>query len=260
MKGSELLRLAQLSAYAAARQLVDRVPDEVRCKGTAMDLVTDRDVEAEEAARATIELHRPEDSILAEEGEEKVGSSDVRWIVDALDGTVNYVAGIEDWAVSVAAEIFGGGGGLVASVVHAPRRGKTYAALRGSGAWCNGQPLARPRHKDSGLQDCVVATGFSPDPDLRRAQAEQLTRLLPLVRDVRCRGAASLELCAVASGEADAYYEGGLQLWDVAAGALIAREVGLAVSGEDPLEPEPLIAAPAGLAGELRAALDGGGG
>ncbi|MGN6254374.1 MAG: inositol monophosphatase family protein [Solirubrobacterales bacterium] len=142
-----------------------------------------------------------------------------------------------------------------ASVVHAPRLRRTYSALRGAGAWCNDSLLPLRPCPEKSLDACLVATGFSPDQGRREVQGAQLVRLLPCIRDTRCRGAASLELCAVAAGEADAYYESDLHLWDVAAGSLVASEAGVSVLGAEPPGAHPLVAARGRVAGELAEAL-----
>jgi myo-inositol-1(or 4)-monophosphatase len=243
-----LLRIAHLSAVEAGRLLLRQAacPQIVRRESRAAHLVTEADRAAEAAIRATVLRHRPDDSLLGEEHGESSGSSSVRWVIDPLDGTINYVAGIAEWAVSIAVEQFGAG--VVAAVVHAPALGRTFTAVRGRGAWCNGVALSRRDEAASPLADCVVATGFAADPGRRAVQATCLARVLPHVRDVRCRGAASLELCAVAAGELDAYFETDLAVWDVAAGRLIAGETGAAVVSPNA---GPLIAAREPIAREL---------
>jgi myo-inositol-1(or 4)-monophosphatase len=243
-----LLRIACLSAVEAGRLLLRqaRCPQIVRRESRAAHLVTEADLAAEAAIRATVLRHRPDDALLGEEHGETSGSSSVRWVIDPLDGTINYVAGIAEWAVSIAVEQFHAG--VVAAVVHAPMLGRTYTAVLGGGAWCNGAPLPHRDEAASPLADCVAATGFAADPGRRSVQAAYLARVLPHVRDVRCRGAASLELCAVAAGELDAYFESDLAVWDVAAGRLIAREAGAAVVSP---EAGPLTAAREPIAREL---------
>jgi myo-inositol-1(or 4)-monophosphatase len=243
-----LLRIAHLSAVEAGRLLMRQAagPQVVRRESSADHLVTEADLAAEAAIRATVMRHRPDDALLGEEHSESSGSSSIRWVIDPLDGTINYIAGIAEWAVSIAVEHLHAG--VVAAVVHAPMLGRTYSAVRGGGAWCNGAPLPHRDEAAAPLADCVVATGFAVDPGRRSVQAAYLARVLPHVRDVRCRGAAALELCAVAAGELDAYFESDLAVWDVAAGRLIAGEAGAAV-----ISPEvgPLIAAREPIAREL---------
>ena len=253
----ELLRIAELSARAAGRLLTERSASarEVGWKSSTMDLVTDADLAAESTIRNTILRHRPDDAILGEERGEEPGSTSIRWVVDPLDGTVNYVAGIDEWAVSIAVEHLTAG--FVAGVVHAPRLGRTYSAVRGSGAWCNGASLPLRGPAGPPLGESVVATGFAADPSRRLVQTAQLARVLLHVRDIRCRGAASLELCAVAANEIDAYFESDLSLWDIAAGRLIATEAGVEVSAHAPPGGPPLIAAPASTAHALASLLAG---
>jgi myo-inositol-1(or 4)-monophosphatase len=240
----ELIALAEKCARAAGQLLLERSVSgrDVQLKPGTTDVVTDADLAAEAAIRAAIRDHRPHDAVVGEEKGEQPGSTSIRWVVDALDGTVNYIAGGSEWAVSIAVEDMTEG--FVAGVVHAPRVGRTYSACRGAGAWCNGFRLPTLDSAGARLEECVVATGFAADPARRVVQAAQLTRVLPHVRDVRCRGAASLELCAVAAGEAAAYYESDLRLWDIAAGRLIASEAGAEITGDAPLGGHPLIAGP----------------
>lgn len=172
----------------------------------------------------------------------------MRWIVDPIDGTVNYLYGREDWAVSVAAEV---GGEVVAGAVVAPVRGDEYTAALGGGAFCNGAPLrVRPAVP---LEMALVATGFGYSAARRARQAEVVRTLLPRVRDIRRVGSAALDLCGLARGRFDAYYERGLNAWDWAAAALIAQEAGARVGGLHgaPINPELAIAAPPGLFEEL---------
>jgi len=254
-----LLRIAQESAAEAGLLLIRHANRAriVHRDASTGHLVTDGDLAAEAAIRATVLRHRPDDALLGEEHGETPGSSAIRWVVDPLDGTINYVAGIAEWAVSIAVEQIDLG--VVAAVVHAPALARTYTAVRDGGAWCNGAPLRRREDAASSLAECVVATGFAVDPARRLLQASLLARVLPHVRDIRCRGAASLELCAVAAGELDAYFESDLALWDVAAGGLVAREVGITVT--DPVTPglAPLIAAGEPIAHELASLLAGAG-
>lgn len=238
-----------LAVGLAAATAAGEVPLSQQCsaghtahaKTTRFDLVTAADIAAEEIIRSEIARRRPADVVLGEEGGLQ-GSGSVQWLVNPLDGTVNYVNRLPAWAVSVA-EI---DGSVAAAVVHAPALGRTYTGQRNASSWCNGERLSGPRARQLG--DAVVATGFAASAE-ERSQSRQLDHLrclLPHVRDVRCHGAASLELCSVADGELDAYVESALQVWDVAAGALIAREAGVEVTGEPGTE-HPLVAADAAL-------------
>jgi myo-inositol-1(or 4)-monophosphatase len=192
---------------------------------------------------------RPADGLLGEEGAARSGSSGVRWIIDPLDGTVNYLYGLPGWAVSVAAEV---SGDVVAAAVAVPTWGATFTAVRGGGAWRGEDRLTGSACTD--LSMALVATGFGYDADQRRRQAAAVAALLPRVRDIRRFGAAAADLCLVAAGQVDAYFERGLQPWDHAAGGLIAAEAGLAVEiGAD--SPVLVSAAPPGLQRELVDAL-----
>jgi myo-inositol-1(or 4)-monophosphatase len=184
-------------------------------------MVSDADRAAEEAISALLRAERPDDGLLGEEGLSAPGSSGRRWVVDPLDGTTNYLYRYRAWAVSVALE---DSDGALVGVVHDALNDETFRASRGGGAELNGAPI---RVRDTGdLGRALVATGFGYDPDVRRGQAEVLLRLLPHVRDVRRAGAAALDLCHVAAGRLDGYYERGINHWDWAAGALIVTEAG----------------------------------
>jgi myo-inositol-1(or 4)-monophosphatase len=248
-----LLDLAERAARAAGALLVERFAaadgaGDVRTKSTPTDLVSEADLAAERAVRALLREARPDDAIRGEEGDDQPGGSGLAWIVDPLDGTVNYLFGNPQWAVSVAVE---DGEGTLAGVVLDPLRGEAFRAARGQGAWVGGERL-RPRAARP-LEQALVATGFAYAADRRARQAQVLAGLLPQVRDVRRAGSAALDLAWTAAGRLDAYYEHGLNAWDWAAGALACAEAGLAV--------EPLPAAeglPAGLlvaAPELEPAL-----
>ncbi|MEP6597974.1 MAG: inositol monophosphatase family protein [Actinomycetota bacterium] len=199
---------------------------DISAKSTPTDLVTavDRDVEA--WLTAQLGRRRPDDAILGEEGAGRPGSSNVRWVLDPIDGTVNFVLGLPSWAVSVAAEREGV---VVAGCVYNPASRELFRAERGRGAFLGDVRLAGPRTVP--LERSVVGTGFSYDADLRARQGAVVAALLPKVADIRRIGSAALDLCAVASGRLDAYYETGLQPWDRAAGLLIATEAGGAASG-----------------------------
>jgi myo-inositol-1(or 4)-monophosphatase len=184
-------------------------------------MVSDADRAAEEAISALLRAERPDDGLLGEEGLSSNGSSGRRWVVDPLDGTTNYLYRFRAWAVSVALE---DADGAVVGVVHDPLNGETFRATRGGGAELNGSPI---QVRDTGeLGRALVATGFGYEADIRRGQAEVLLRVIPHVRDIRRAGAAALDLCSVAAGRLDGYYERGINHWDWAAGALIVEEAG----------------------------------
>jgi len=215
-------------------------------KSTPTDPVTEADRAAERLIRERLLAARPDDAILGEEGGDVGGTSAVRWVVDPLDGTVNFLFGIPQWAVSIAAEV---GGETVAGVVFDPMRDELWTA--DSDARCNGEPIRASTRTD--LATALVATGFGYDSEIRRAQAAVIGELLPRVRDVRRLGSAALDLAWTAAGRYDAYFERGLNPWDVAAGALLCRRVGLDVRDLAPAPPAPagVLVAPARLADVL---------
>ena len=164
--------------------------------------------------------------MLGEEGASREGTSGVRWVVDPVDGTVNYLYGLPQWAVSVGVEV---DGTTEVGVVLDPAKDELWTALRGRGAWLDGRPLRCTAATE--LAQSLVGTGFGYDARRRAAQAALLPTVLPAVRDLRRLGAGALDLCAVAAGRLDAYYEQGLSPWDMCAGLLIASEAGARVGG-----------------------------
>jgi myo-inositol-1(or 4)-monophosphatase len=245
-----LLAVALEAARAAGAELRARFGQRqggVRAKSGPTDLVSDADLAAEAAIRDVLCARRPDDGILAEEGGATAGGA-LRWVVDPLDGTINFLFGVPAWGVSVGCE--DAEGGLV-GVVLDPMRDECFAATRSGAATLDGEPIQARLQGD--LADALVATGFSYDAAVRARQATVITRLLPRVRDIRRVGAASLDLCWTACGRFDAHYERGLKPWDIAAGALIAARAGLevrplAASEEDP---EGVVVTRAGLMEEL---------
>lgn len=195
-------------------------------KTTSIDIVTDVDRASEELLTALLVAARPHDGLLGEEGAAREGTSGVRWVVDPIDGTVNFLYGIPQYAVSVAAEVIGPDGSprSVAGAVVDVVTGSVNEAFLGGGARRDGVALAV--RADVALDQRLLLTGFSYDAGLRRLQAEALTRLLPRVRDVRRMGSCALDLCALAAGQADGYVEEGTHPWDHAAGTLVASEAG----------------------------------
>lgn len=241
----ELLRVAEEAARAAAAELTSRAGDlaalRIETKSTATDPVSEADLAAERAIRAVLARRVPEDGIVGEEGDDVLGSSGRRWIVDPLDGTVNYLYGLPQWCVSVACE------GLV-GVVYDPSREELFAGAADGRATLNGVPLASATTPVEGLGHALVSTGFGYDREVREQQAGIVARLLPEIRDLRRAGAAALDICWLAAGRADAYFEYGVKPWDTAAGEVIARAVGLHVERLEPhgvLSPGVLIAPPA---------------
>jgi myo-inositol-1(or 4)-monophosphatase len=220
----------------------------VTTKSTDTDLVSEADHAAQRAIRTLLDERRPGDGFLGEEGGDAAGSTGLRWIVDPLDGTVNFLFGIPHWCVSVAVC---DAAGALAGVVHDPLRGETFAAVRGGPATLNEAVLrVGPR---SDLPTAMVATGFAYDAGLRAEQGKVLARLIGRVRDIRRCGAAALDLAWTAAGRYDAYYERGLNQWDLAAGELVCRSAGLEWRELRATErlPRGIMVAPAGLADAL---------
>jgi myo-inositol-1(or 4)-monophosphatase len=245
------LELAERAARAAGDVLMSyygRPPEGLASKSSETDLVSDADREAERAVRNLLGAERPDDGLLAEEGSHAPGSSGRRWLIDPLDGTINFLYGFPAWAVSVALE---DAGGVAVGVVYSPVHAETFSAVRGEGARLNGRPL-RVREPRA-LESAMVATGFSYEAARRAEQAEVIRRLLPSARDIRRAGAAALDLAWLAAGRVDAFYERGLQDWDSAAGGLLVREAGGAVAELDGDPPGLIAAATPELLGELAA-------
>jgi myo-inositol-1(or 4)-monophosphatase len=246
----ELLAVAREAARAAADELTSRFgrsAEGVRSKSTPTDLASDADDAAETAIRDVLARLRPHDAILGEEGG-ATGDGDLRWVVDPLDGTINFLFGIPAFVVSVACE---DASGTIAGVVLDPIRGESFAATRSGEATLNGDLLRGSERSE--LSTAMVATGFGYETAMRARQASVVSRVLPRVRDIRRFGAAALDLAWCATGRWDAYYERGVHTWDVAAGTLICTRAGLEVrelpgSGDDP---PGLVVAPPAIVGEL---------
>jgi myo-inositol-1(or 4)-monophosphatase len=234
------------TALLTAELLLDAVDGQrtVDRKSTSTDLVTEMDRAAEALIVGRILEARPDDGLLGEEGSDRVGTTGIRWVIDPVDGTTNYVYGHPGWGVSIGAEL---DGDLVMGVVADPAHGDLYTAVRGGGAYCNESPIRVSGCTD--LRQALVATGFGYAADRRREQARTMVEILPSVRDIRRMGAAAVDLCAVARGRVDAYFEAGLSAWDLAAGAVIAREAGATVLSLDGDVPRPgsVMAAPPAL-------------
>ncbi|MFG2088180.1 MULTISPECIES: inositol monophosphatase family protein [unclassified Spirillospora] len=245
---AELLELAVATAREAGRMLVDKRPadgpDVVQTKSSPTDVVTQMDRAAEQLIIERIRAARPGDGFLGEEGGTHAGDSGVRWVIDPIDGTVNYLYDLPDWAVSIAAEV---DGTAVAGVVEMPRRGESCTAVRGEGALLHTASGTRELRVNSQvpINRALVATGFGYAAGRRAQQARVLTGVLPAIRDIRRGGSCCVDLCALAAGRVDAYYERGVQAWDIAAGGLIVREAGGRVEGLHgaPAGPELAVAA-----------------
>ncbi|MFP3907371.1 MAG: inositol monophosphatase family protein [Acidimicrobiales bacterium] len=226
-----LLALAERVASAGAEHLrtwMHHADLAVSSKDTPTDLVTDVDRSCETLVVDLLTSARPDDGLVAEEGSSIVGRSGVEWVVDPLDGTTNFVYGHPGFSVSIAAVV---DGRPSVGVVADPLSGDLFSARAGGGATRNGTVLGLGTPPD--LAHALVATGFSYDAGQRRHQAEVLTTVLPRIRDIRRMGGAALDLCSVACGRVDAYYERGLQPWDMAAGWVIAAEAGARVGDLD---------------------------
>lgn len=235
MSLAEDLELAERLARDAGQLLLERFrrpATGLAAKSSATDPVSDADREAEALVERELAAARPGDGLLAEEGASADAGAGRRWLVDPLDGTVNFLYGHAAWAVSIALE---DPEGLAVAVVHDPARGETFRAARGGGCELNGMPVgvsAAPR-----LDAALVATGFGYAAERRAAQAEALVQILPRVRDIRRNGSAALDLAWVAAGRLDGYWERGLKPWDWAAGRLLVEEAGGAthwLAGEPP--------------------------
>ncbi len=227
MSTDELLEVAIAAARAGAEELRARFGRDahgVESKSTPTDLVSEADLEAERAIRAVLAARRPGDAVLGEEGGASSGDGNLRWVVDPLDGTINFLFGIPLFAVSVACE---DSDGALVGVILDPVRDECFSATRGGPSLLNGSPVAGRGVDDLG--QALVATGFGYDASVRARQAAVVARALPRVRDIRRAGAAALDLAWCACGRYDAYYERGVHHWDVAAGTLIASQAGLAV-------------------------------
>lgn len=196
-------------------------------KSTATDPVTEFDQAAEQLLVDRLRAECPDDGIVGEEGAGVEGTSGRDWYLDPIDGTANFVYGLPAWCTSVG--VVDADGGL-AGAVFAPVSGELFSAARGGGSSLDGTPVSASRC--TALDEALIATGFAYRPERRRRQAERLAGIIDRVRDVRRSGSAALDLCFVACGRVDAYYEEHLNSWDVAAGLLIAAEAGATTSDE----------------------------
>ncbi|MFB9881590.1 inositol monophosphatase family protein [Planobispora siamensis] len=249
-----LVELAERIAREAGEMLLAKRParpEVLATKSSPTDVVTALDKASEELIRTRIRQARPDDAILGEEGG-STGDGRVRWIVDPIDGTVNFLYGLPEWSVSIAVEV---DGQVVAGVVNVVPRGEVFTAAKGAGAWLAGERLRC--NTGVPLEQALIATGFGYGPGRRAVQAEVLARVVPRVRDIRRGGSAASDLCSVAAGRVDGYYERGPQDWDYAAGGLIAAEAGARFGGlhGKPANPGMTLCAAPGLFEELHALL-----
>jgi myo-inositol-1(or 4)-monophosphatase len=251
-----LLALAEATAREAGEQLraaFSRTDLAVAAKSTPTDPVSEADQAAEVLIRERILAARPDDGILGEEEGDAAGTSGVRWVVDPLDGTVNFLFGIPQWGVSIACE---DADGTLVGVVYDPMRGELWSAQRDGLARCGDSVLRGSEKTD--LAHALLATGFGYDAEVRAIQGERIARVLPRVRDIRRLGSAALDLAWTAAGRYDIFYERGLKAWDLAAGALLCERAGLEVVLLDPEPPLPagVLVAPGALVDPVRALLD----
>jgi len=252
----EFLELATRAAREAGAALRERFAGPrtgVGTKSSSTDMVSDADRTAEDLILALIDEARPNDAVLGEESGSRAGTSGVRWIIDPLDGTTNFLYGIPHFSVSIGCE---DGDGLLAAVVYDVAREEIFQATRGGGSFCNGESVAVSQQTD--LAKALIATGFSYDAGNRRAQSMLLEHILPRVRDIRRSGSAALDLAWTAAGRFDCFFEAGLAPWDRAAGELIVKEAGGWFGLiEDVLPGEAaVVCAPYGLSDMLRALIE----
>jgi myo-inositol-1(or 4)-monophosphatase len=250
---NDVLAIAEEAARAAGGRLLEQFTgrDELRIatKSTPTDLVSEADLEAERTIRAVLRDRAPEDGIVGEEGEDVPSRSGRHWVVDPIDGTINFLFGYPQWCVSVACE-------GVAGVIYDPLRGELFAGGEGLPTTLNGEPVARNERSD--LSRALVATGFGYDAHQRAEQGAVATAVLPHCRDLRRAGSAALDLAWAAAGRVDAYFEHGVKRWDIAAGVLLCAGAGLDVRPLRPRGrlPAGILAAPPAFADELAALVD----
>jgi myo-inositol-1(or 4)-monophosphatase len=224
---AELLKLAESVARAAGSHLMNRPSSFTFTeKSSVVDFATQMDQQSEELIVKQLLAARVDDGIIAEEGAAKPSKSGITWVIDPLDGTVNYLYGLPGWNVSIAAK---DEDGVLVGVVYAPSINGFWSAIRGEGAKYNGDKIKC--NDPVTLDKSLLATGFAYDLNLRVSQGETMAKLLPKIRDLRRNGAAAVDLCYVAMGAIDGYFEGSLKEWDYAAGGLIATEAGAVISG-----------------------------
>ena len=219
-------------------------------KSSATDMVTEHDRASEQLIVGALRDARPDDAIVGEEGTSDAGTSGIHWLIDPIDGTTNFLYGLPGYAVSIAAT---DARGTVAGAVYVPATDELFSAARGQGATLNGETI----HCSSTtvVAQALLATGFSYQADLRRAHMRRLQHVIGEVRDIRRMGAAAPDLCYVAAGRVDAYFEEHLGPWDLAAGELVAREAGC-LSGDlsgGPVRPAQVLVANPALFEPIRA-------
>ena len=222
----ELLNLAESIALKAGSLLVNRPSKfDLDEKSGVFDFATQMDHESEKLIVSAILAARPDDGLIGEEGANRESKSGVTWVIDPIDGTVNYLYDIPGWCISIAAKDKDGG---LAGVVYSPATQSLWKAHRGGGAFLNGNPIKC--NDPVALNRALVGSGFAYDLEKRKIQAALIARLLPEIRDLRRLGACAVDMCHVASGSLDAYFEAGVNEWDYAAAGLIATEAGAMIS------------------------------
>jgi myo-inositol-1(or 4)-monophosphatase len=227
MSPGALREVAEAIAREAGHQLREAFAGplvNVTAKSSPTDLVSEADHAAERLIRDRLASARPGDGFLGEEGGDAAGTTGLRWVVDPLDGTINFLFRIPQWAVSIACE---DASGTLAGVIYDPMRDELWSAERDEAALLDGRPIAASTRTD--LATALIATGFGYDAEIRRYQAEVVAGLIPSVRDIRRLGSAALDLAWTAAGRYDAYFERGLNHWDLAAGELLCTRAGLVV-------------------------------
>jgi myo-inositol-1(or 4)-monophosphatase len=246
---AELERIAAAAARATAALIADADgrPSAIARKSSPTDVVTETDVRAEDSVRRLLGEATPDAGMLGEEGGVTAPSARLQWVIDPLDGTVNFLYGVPIFAVSIAAAV---DGEVVAGAVVDVLRGELFSAHRGGGARCDGEPISVSSCTE--LPEALVTTGFSYQAELRAQQGEVAHRLLSRARDLRCFGSAALELCWVACARVDAYFQRDTEIWDRAAGALIAEEAGARIEMPCPENDDLAIVSAPGVFEDLR--------
>lgn len=247
---AQLLALATEVATRAAEFLLTERPNDlgIEAKSSPTDPVTVMDTESERLIVGAIRAARPDDAFYGEEGGQHAGSSGVRWLVDPIDGTVNYAYRLPHWSVSIAAEV---SGVVVAGVVVDAVAGETWTATRGGGSFCNGVPVHCSTRTELGY--ALAGTGFGYTLPMRTKQAEVIRTVLTKVRDIRRVGSCAVDLCWTGAGRFDVFFEQGPNIYDFAAGGLVATEAGVQLGGLGGKPPGPamVVAAPPALFGPL---------
>lgn len=227
-EAAQLLNLAESIARKAGLLLTKRPSKfELDQKSGVFDFATQMDIESEKLIVGEILKSRPDDGLLGEEGANKPSTSGVTWVIDPIDGTVNYLYDIPGWCISIAAK---DSDGAMVGVVYSPATNSLWKASRGNGAFLNDQPISC--NEPVALDRALVGSGFAYDIEKRKIQASLIARLLPEIRDLRRLGACAVDICHVATGSLDAYFEAGVNEWDYAAAGLIATEAGAVISVE----------------------------